>query len=166
MTRIGPEETSDRLAMEAILARESLGHLAMTCDGDLYLVPLNYTYVDGTILFHCALQGRKLDMIRRNPSVCFEVSRQECEPAPHAGDLCDEPFESVICWGEARIVEDPRERQVVLNEFQTRYQTSKGPRQTISLERAEKCGAVEITIYRMTGRRRSGDDELSWKWEA
>ena len=155
-----------RTRMEQILCAETAGHLAMSHDGELYLVPLNYTYVDGRILFHCALEGRKLDMIRANPNVCFEVSRQEGQPAPHAGELCDAPFESVICWGTARVIEDVQERQRILHEFQARYAKYGQAREPISLERAEKCGAVEITVTRMTGRRRKGEECGDWEWEA
>lgn len=160
------DELDDRTRMEQILCAESVGHLAMSLDGALYLVPINYTYVDGRILFHCALEGKKLDMIRANPNVCFEVSRQEGQPAPHAGELCDAPFESVICWGTARVVEDVEERQRVLHEFQTRYAKYGQAPEPISLERAEKCGAVEITVNRMTGRRRKGNECGDWEWEA
>jgi len=51
--------------------------LAM-CDEDMpYIVPLNfgYTLTDGvlTLYFHCAPEGRKVDILRRNPRVCFEM---------------------------------------------------------------------------------------------
>ena len=152
--------------MERILGEEDIGHLGLAHEGHVYVVPINYTYSDGRILFHCALEGRKLDMIRANPAVCFEVSRQEGRPAPHAGEVCDAPFESVICWGEARIVEDLDDREAILNEFQARYDAPDSPRQPITRERVKGCGAVEITVTRMTGRRRAGKEKLAWEWEA
>ena len=160
------EKPDDRTRMEQILSAQTIGHLAMTCDGDLYLVPINYAYVEGRILFHCALEGKKLDMIRKNPNVCFEVSRQEGQPVPHAGELCDAAFESVVCWGTARFIDDVEERQRVLHEFQARYANYDQAPEPISLERAEKCGAIEITVTRMTGRRRKGDECGDWEWEA
>jgi nitroimidazol reductase NimA-like FMN-containing flavoprotein (pyridoxamine 5'-phosphate oxidase superfamily) len=159
------DSAHDRTHMERILCRETIGHLAMTHDGELYLVPVNYAYVEGRILFHCALEGKKLDMIRANPDVCFQVSRQEGQPAPHAGELCDAAFESVICWGTARVIDDVRERHRILNEFQARYAKYPQQPEPISLERAQKCGAVEITVTRMTGRRRAGSECDEWEWE-
>jgi len=160
-----PTDT-DRCEMERILQEESIGHLAMAADDDLYVIPLNYTYVGGRILFHCALEGKKLDSIRRNPGVCFEVSRQNGPPVPHAGDACDAPFESVICWGQARAIDDLEERQAMLNVFQARYDTPAKKREPISPERTAKCGAVEITVTRMTGRQCAGEEKASWEWEA
>jgi nitroimidazol reductase NimA-like FMN-containing flavoprotein (pyridoxamine 5'-phosphate oxidase superfamily) len=156
---------SDRQCMEQIVREGDIGYLALTSD-EPYVIPINYAYCDGRLLFHCALEGRKLDLIRANPTVCMAVARQEGHPAPHAGDACDNPFESVLCWGEARVIDDLDERQRILNEFQARYDTPEHQREPISLDRAEKCGAVEITVTRMTGRKVSGKEKLRWEWEA
>ena len=164
-----PEDSvhaEDKQKMEEILRTEAIGHLGLAADGEVYIVPLNHTYLQGRILFHCALEGKKLDMIRANPSVCFEVSRQEGRPAPHGDDSCNIPFESVICWGRARIIEDLQERQDVLNAFQARYDSSDKTRPPVSMERVKGCGAVEITVTRMTGRKWApGDDQPHWEWE-
>ena len=156
--------TTDKGRMEALLISETIGHIAMAVDNDAYVVPLNYAYVDGRILFHCALEGKKLDMIRANPQVCFTVSHEEGEPVEHKADNCDAPFESVLCFGTARVVDDMPERIQVLNEFQARFVTEANPRKPIGEERAVKCGAVEIKVQRMTGRRFAGKEKLFWEW--
>jgi nitroimidazol reductase NimA-like FMN-containing flavoprotein (pyridoxamine 5'-phosphate oxidase superfamily) len=151
--------------METILREGDLGYLTFVSD-EPYGIPINYTYSGGRILFHCALEGKKLDLIRGNPRVCFAVCRQEGHPTPHAGEACDNPFESVLCWGNARIIDDLEARQAILNEFQARYDLPDKPRPPISLEGTAKCGAVEITVTRMTGRKVSGKEKLAWEWEA
>ena len=40
-------------------------------DGQPYGVPLNYTYKDNCIYFHCALEGHKIDNLEDNPKVSF-----------------------------------------------------------------------------------------------
>jgi hypothetical protein len=164
------QQTEGLAWMEAVLSRESVGHLAMAAQGEVYVIPVNYTYSDGRVLFHCSLEGRKLDMIRANPQVCFEVSLQDGPPIEHLGETCHHRFESVICWGEARIVEDVDERAAILQEFQARYATPDNPRASLTLERARGCGVVEIHIRRMTGRQVGGSFEhgggCSWEWEA
>ena len=62
--------------MEELLQDESIGYLGLSMNGTPYVVPLNYSYSEGTIIFHCALEGKKLDFIRTNPLVCFSVGRQ------------------------------------------------------------------------------------------
>lgn len=156
----------DKAHMEAVLRSEAVGHLAMAADGEIYVVPLNYTYDDGRILFHCALEGRKLDMIRAEPSVCFEVCRQGGPPRDHQGQRCDPPFVSVICWGRARVIEDIAERQEVLTAFQAPYSTPEQTFGPITPERAAACGAVAITVTRMTGRQAKGEENARWAWFA
>ena len=150
--------------MERILQTESIGYLGL-CGDESYVLPLNYTYADGRILFHCALEGRKLDMIRANPRVCFAVSRPATEPTEHFGELCSTPYESVICWGTARVIEDLSERLQALAAFQLRYATPEQPRASISLESTARCGAVEIVVTRMTGRQVHADERTRWEWE-
>lgn len=52
-------------------------HLAMVDDGVPYLLPLNFGYVceSGAFSFFChsAREGRKLDTLRKNPTVAFEM---------------------------------------------------------------------------------------------
>ena len=48
--------------MEELLQAESIGYLGLSMNGKPYVVPLNYSYSKGTIIFHCALEGKKLDL--------------------------------------------------------------------------------------------------------
>lgn len=88
---------------EKILARGTSGTLALIdAQGEPYAVPMSYAYVDGTLLFHCAKAGRKLDALRHNPRASFCVI--------DADDIVPEEFttyfKSVIVSGEMRIIED------------------------------------------------------------
>jgi nitroimidazol reductase NimA-like FMN-containing flavoprotein (pyridoxamine 5'-phosphate oxidase superfamily) len=101
------EFIESRDEMEQLLREETFGTLGLTKDGMPYVVPLNYSYGDGTILFHCSPSGKKLDCIRANPQVCFSVGRQSGQVQRHAGgDPCHVDSESVICYGTARIPDD------------------------------------------------------------
>jgi nitroimidazol reductase NimA-like FMN-containing flavoprotein (pyridoxamine 5'-phosphate oxidase superfamily) len=136
--------------MEGLLDQEVLGYLGLSMDGKPYVVPLNYAYVDGKILFHCALTGKKLDHIRSNPEVCFTVGRQSGPVSRHGeGDPCHLDSDSVICYGRARIVEEIEERQRVLNVFSRYYRPDA---EEITLDSTVTCYAVEIEVSEMTGR--------------
>jgi nitroimidazol reductase NimA-like FMN-containing flavoprotein (pyridoxamine 5'-phosphate oxidase superfamily) len=145
--------------MESILRREIWGCLGLCKDGQPYVVPLNYAYVDGKILFHCAPEGLKLDCIRANPQVCFVVARQEGTVADHGGTKCHIDCDSVICTGTARIVEDLEERAAVLNAFNRAFKPGAAD---LPMDRVRTCGAVEITVTKMTGRREQGHKRMLW----
>jgi nitroimidazol reductase NimA-like FMN-containing flavoprotein (pyridoxamine 5'-phosphate oxidase superfamily) len=150
------EFIESREEMEEILREEAWGCLGLTADGQSYVVPLNYGYVDGKILFHCGLEGRKLDLIRKNPGVCFTVARQSGDVQDHPGGKpCHVDNDSVICYGTARIVEDLDEREQLLNAFNRVFRPN-AP--WLDRKRIAHCLAVEITIREMTGRRERGGE--------
>ncbi len=149
-----------RVEMEQILREETLGYLGLSVNDVPYVVPLNYAYLEGKIIFHCARQGKKLDVLRANPQVCFTVGRQYGEIVPHPqGAQCSADYDSVICFGEARIVEEIEERQRVLDVFNHRLQPAA---EEISLEAASSCYAVEIKIVEMTGKQHKEGKNTLW----
>jgi len=148
--------------MEELLQDESIGYLGLAMDGTPYVVPLNYSYSEGTIIFHCALDGKKLDFIRSNPLVCFTVGRQAGPVRDHAdGNLCHVDSDSVICYGRARILEDIDERKTALNAFNRRFRPGADE---LTTERALKCCVVEIRISEMTGRQERERKRTCWRW--
>jgi len=148
--------------MEELLQDESIGYLGLAIDGTPYVVPLNYSYSEGTIIFHCALDGKKLDFIRANPLVCFTVGRQAGPVRDHAGgNLCHVDSDSVICNGTARIIEDLQERKIALNAFNRRFRPDAPD---VPMERVQNCGVVEINILEMTGRRERDRKRTYWRY--
>lgn len=102
-------------AIRAILEGEDVLHLAM-CDGSIpYIVPMSYGFDltdDGrlTIYLHCAGEGRKLDLLRNNPNVCFEVSRKERLVYNEKMGSCTAKYRSVIGIGKVVIEDSPEEK--------------------------------------------------------
>ena len=98
----------------AILDTAKVMHLGLAVDNEPYVVPMNYGYRmdDGklTLYLHSAHRGKKLDMIRANPRVFFEV---ETNLVPFEGRLpCQYgmSYSSLMGRGEARIIEDVEEK--------------------------------------------------------
>lgn len=150
-----------REEMERILREERVGYLGLSMDGKPYVVPLNYGYVEGRILFHGALTGKKLDYLRANPRVCFTVGRQFGKVVRHPqGALCHVNLDSVICYGVARIVESVEERKKILNTFNRCLQPDA---EEITPEVASKCCAVEIKVTEMTGRQERKGKRTYWR---
>ena len=84
-------------------------HLAMVDDGEPYLLPLNFGYAceGGAFSFFChsAREGRKLDILRKNPTVAFEMDcRGELQSADHDCGY-GYYYASVIGSGTAELIE-------------------------------------------------------------
>ena len=147
--------------MEQFLREEGWGCLGLSVDGRPYVVPLNYSYHDGKILFHCALEGKKLDGIRANPNVCFTVARQPGAVRRHAeGDPCHVDSDSVVCYGTARVLDDLKERAAALNSFNRSFRPKADD---VPMERVKNCVVVEITVSEMTGRRERARKRTLWR---
>ena len=98
-----------------ILDKSKVLHLGLAVGGEPYVVPMNYGYVmeDGklTVYLHSAVRGKKLDMIRANPNVFFEM---DCDRAPFEGvKPCQYGlvYSSVMARGTATIVDDVEEKK-------------------------------------------------------
>jgi nitroimidazol reductase NimA-like FMN-containing flavoprotein (pyridoxamine 5'-phosphate oxidase superfamily) len=147
--------------MEKVLTEERVGYLGLSLHGLPYVVPLNYGYVGGKILFHCALTGKKLDYIRANPQVCFTVGRQFGDVVPHPqGAVCHVNSDSVICYGIARIIDDAEERRKTLDAFNHCLEPNA---KEITVEDVSNCRAVEIRVTEMTGREERDGKCTYWR---
>lgn len=102
-----------------ILDTASVLHLGLVDGDEPYVLPMNYGYTmeEGvlTLYLHSATQGRKLDLIRRNPKVFFSL---ECDVQPFEGTLpCQYGvvYSSVMGRGIAEIVEDVEEKKLAMS---------------------------------------------------
>ena len=100
------KELIDREAIEAVIRRARVCRVAM-CDGDVpYVVPMSFGYRDGRVWLHCAAEGRKIDILRVNDRVCFEVDLDHATNRGEESCGWNLRYRSVIGFGRARIVED------------------------------------------------------------
>ena len=109
---------------ERILGRCTSGVLALTGDyGYPYAVPLSYVYADGAIIFHSAVEGHKVDAIRRDNRCSFCVIEQDdIKPAEFTTH-----FRSVIAFGRIHILEDTDEKVQALRLLGRRYSPNDEP---------------------------------------
>ena len=91
-------------------------------DGMPYSVPLSLARTDEkTFYFHCATEGKKLDILRENPRVCL-TAVSKCKPTvgPKDGSFTLE-FKSAIAYGKAEIVADDNEKREALRAICQRF---------------------------------------------
>ncbi|MEO8949537.1 MAG: pyridoxamine 5'-phosphate oxidase family protein [Mucilaginibacter sp.] len=92
--------------IDALLKDQLIGRIGCHAAGITYIVPVNYVY-DGINIYCHSAKGMKIDMMRKNPQVCFEVD--------HIKDITN--WESVIAWGTFEEITDMTEKQVVLQKL-------------------------------------------------
>ena len=143
------KQITDPEQIDAILRRARFCRLAM-CDGDRpYVVPMCFGRDGSTLYLHCAREGRKLDVIRRNPNVCFEVAVDtEIVSAPEACRWSFK-FRSVIGEGAASIVDEPAGVREALAVIMRQYsdQEFAFPDDAVS-----RIAIIKVDIHTMTGK--------------
>jgi len=95
------------------------------------IIPMNFVLINDTIYMHSHIRGEKLDNIRRNQKVGFEVDKSlEFLPSyfsdPTDASLADTLYISVVMKGNASIVLDKEEKTIALNGLMEKYQPEGG----------------------------------------
>jgi nitroimidazol reductase NimA-like FMN-containing flavoprotein (pyridoxamine 5'-phosphate oxidase superfamily) len=130
--------------MEEVLHEEKIGRIGCTDGFKPYVVPVTYVY-DGKFIFARSTEGLKVQMMRKNPKVCFEVE----EIRDHTN------WRTVIAWGLFEEIADSIERNNAIQLFVDRTikmkisSTAHSPETTPERERPHQPGSVNPIIYRI-----------------
>ena len=149
------QAVTDMTEIVRILDTAQVIHVAMVDNGEPYVVPMNYGYTmqDGklTVYLHGANTGKKIDILRENPKVFFEM---DCDIQPFEGDIACRygiTYASVMGRGVAEILENVEEKQHAMSVLM-KTQTGK------DFEFEEKMVAfvsvIRITASEFTAKRR------------
>lgn len=96
----------DTNQIEHVLYSQVIGRLGCHTNGVTYIVPVTYAY-DGSYIYAHSANGMKVEMMRKNPEVCFEVESVH--------DMSD--WQSVITWGRYEEITDEAERKMAMQKL-------------------------------------------------
>ena len=91
------------------------------------IIPMNFVFLNDLVYMHSHIRGEKIENIKRNSKVGFEVDRNlEFLPSyfsdPEDASLADTLYISVVIKGEALLVENNEEKVLALNGLMKKYQ--------------------------------------------
>ena len=142
-------EITERQLIDDILRRATVVYLAMADDGSPYVLPLYFGY-DGTALYlHSALEGRKIEILRRNPRVSFAVHVDDAVIPGEVGCAWSARYRSVLGEGEVRFLEAPEERQYALDTLLGKF--AEGPF-TYHADVLARTAVLRVEIQRLSGK--------------
>jgi nitroimidazol reductase NimA-like FMN-containing flavoprotein (pyridoxamine 5'-phosphate oxidase superfamily) len=75
--------------IEDLLRKQFVGRIGCHDKDLVYVVPISYAYDKDCVYCH-AYEGKKIDIMRKNPKVCFQVDEMR--------DMAN--WRSVMAWGE------------------------------------------------------------------
>ena len=145
------KEIAEREVLEEILHKAPVCHLAMSDQDQPYVVPLNFGYHDNALYFHCAQEGKKLDILRKNNRVCFEVDVDHELVKGESACEWGMKGKSVVGIGKAFLIDDAVGKQQALGIIMKHY----GAQEPFSYKGKafEKALIIKVEIESMSGKK-------------
>jgi len=136
--------------IEALLKSELIGRIGCQSAGRVYIVPVNYIY-DGTNIYCHSSKGMKIDMMRENPEICFEVENIK--------DMTN--WKCVIAWGKfeeiTEITEQEKVLQSLINRVTPFIMDDSVTREHGFVDEESDIGTkVELIIYKIIVQKKTG----------
>lgn len=134
-----------------VLQSQLYGRIASVSNGKVYVVPISYALDEKYIYAH-SREGQKVEMLRKNPQVCFQVDIIDSLPN----------WRSVIIWGKYHELKTGEDERLAMKLLDDRFgplhvsQSISRPSSDIhppeSVEKKKKAVYFRISIDEMTGR--------------
>ena len=155
--RRSDREVTDYQQIYTIIEKAKVVHIGMIDNDHPYVVPMQYGFIftDGrlTLYVHCAKEGRKLDILKKNPCVFNELETDVAIVS--GGDIpCKygSEYASVMGDGTAVIVEDVAEK---ISGLRLMMKTQSGRDFEITEQMAASVTVLRIDVPYITAKSRA-----------
>lgn len=165
--RRADKEIKNSNLIESLLRKALVCRIAL-CDGNKpYIVPMNFAFKDNKLYLHSAKEGRKIDIIKNNNNICFELDvKTELLKSEKPCDWSMKYF-SIVGSGKAHFLDGVEDKRKALNLMMNKYSKSlneqpykKGVADEglenmfkYSKESLEKLTIIKIDITEMNGKK-------------
>lgn len=136
--------------IEALLNDQFIGRIGCHAEGVTYVVPINYAY-DGVNIYGHSSKGMKIDIMRENPEVCFEVDNIK--------DVTN--WQSVIVWGRFEEITEMADQLKILQKLTDRISPhiiddSVTPEHGFVDNESDVGTSLELIIYKIVINKKTG----------
>ena len=144
------KEINDPAEIEQVIKQARVCRIGFVDGSEPYVVPVCFGYEKNAFYFHCAPEGRKIDLIKKNNQVCVEVEADV--EIINVENPCgwSIKYRSVIGVGRAHILEDEEDKirglAVLMQQF-----GEKEP--DMEFEKADRAAVVKIDIEHIAGKK-------------
>lgn len=147
-------EITDLELINEIIQASDCCRIGIQDEDGVYIVPLNFGYQSiggqNTFYFHCANEGKKLDLLKQHPYVGFELDTGHSVVRGEKG--CDFTFlyRSVIGTGNMSQITDQTEKNAALAAIVAHYGGSST--ETFSQRELGSVTVLKLAVEQMTGK--------------
>ncbi len=149
-------EITNQEEIKQIIKQALFCNVAMCRENNPYLVPMNFGFDGKYIYLHSASEGRKIDILKENPSVCinfvqniqFIQSLKVCQSSMQ--------YNSVLIFGQVEFIQEEKEKRKALNFIIRQYHRNINEEQLeFSKHILDKLTILKVKISKMSGKRSS-----------
>ncbi|WP_054028413.1 pyridoxamine 5'-phosphate oxidase family protein [Bacillus sp. FJAT-28004] len=149
--RLQKRECTDQDKIQSFLLNAKTGFLGLSANGLPYVVPLNFTWLNDTVYFHGAAEGRKISYIQQNPEACFTVSEEYGTLTHPVPAHTDTSYMSVIISGQIQFVNELDEAAEAMQSMLDKYVPGyyKQPLSKSHLEKYESSMGSKTKVFKL-----------------
>lgn len=144
-------QINDSQLIEEIMETALICRIGMIAGNRPYIVPMNFAYHDQCLYLHSAREGRKIEILKKNKQICFEIEQQT--ELVKSDDPCkwSMRYLSVIGFGRAFLIDDLLAKKASLDIIMQKYSS----RQSFDYPDSalNKVLIIKIEIDEMTGKK-------------
>lgn len=118
-------EITDRKEIDQIISLGKVMHLALSDNNLPFLIPVFYAYDGTSLYFHSAKAGTKIDILKRNNNVCFEISVDNGIVESDMACDFEAKHRTIIGFGKAQFVESEDDKIAVLDRIVSQFTDKK-----------------------------------------
>jgi uncharacterized protein len=144
-------EINDFTEIEEMLNRAEVCRLGLADGGTPYIVPMNFGYRDRALYFHTGQAGKKIDILRNNSTVCFEVEIDAEIVRSDTACGWGMKYRSAVGTGRALFIEDQAGKKEALDIIMAHYDSA-GVWEYRD-KSFEKACIIKVIIESVTGRK-------------
>lgn len=150
------KKIEDNNIIKEILKQSEICRIAMMDEDKPYIVPLNFGYCENALYVHSAPAGKKIELLRKNNKVCFEVTMKHEIIKPELSCEWTTKYRSVIGYGTVEIIEEFEEKKNGLDIIMAQHGRKEG--NIYKDKQVEFIVILKINIDEISGKQ-SGDWE-------
>ena len=145
------KEITNRKEIDEILSNAPICRIGLIDQEAPYLVPMNFGYKDNCLYFHSAPKGKKIEILKKNPIVCFEV--EDDLSLINTGIPCkwSMQYKSVIGYGTASFITEPHQKQQALSIIIEHY--APGTKYEFPEKNLQEVLIIKVEINKISGKK-------------
>jgi nitroimidazol reductase NimA-like FMN-containing flavoprotein (pyridoxamine 5'-phosphate oxidase superfamily) len=164
--RLHERGSYDRTAVFAVLDAGLLCHVAYVFDGQPYCTPTIHWREDDVLYWHGSSASRMLRHLRAGAPACLTVSHLDGLVLARSGFNHSANYRSAMCFGTARIIDDPAEKARALLGVVNRFYPGRAEElRPTTTQEAKATMVIGMRIEEASAKVRAkgvGDDEADY----